>query len=233
MNQLKKFVRLTLAFAAISATVFCSPAVAEVFSLKDLIGTDLAPPSIPFIDSGDKRFDKFEYTATGDMPSAVGVNVSTFTDLDGNFGITFQGAFIDLYDDGPSDALIRYRVTVLDPTKKISDAHIYGNPVAIGTALMSVTETFLSEEPNEHMAIHHVSPGGNVQRIDSAYFDGRYTTMHVQKDITAYAKAVGSAATLSFIDQTFSQVLVPEPSTVVILITGLAFLGCFVRRNRH
>ena len=44
---------------------------------------------------GDKTFGGFTYTITGDMPAASLVNVIPITDNAGNFGIRFQGAFID------------------------------------------------------------------------------------------------------------------------------------------
>ena len=220
--------KLALAFAATLAIAFCSPAVAETFSLKDLDGTDLS------ITSGDKLFDQFQYTATGDMPPAEGVNVSTFTDQDDNHGIRFTGAFLDHYTStGGSDATICFRVMALDPNKLISDAHLVGNTSAIGDASIQVFETFLYIEPDKDMSIHSVSPGGINQRVDSVYFDGHYRSLLVEKDIIALVLSEGSLASISVIDQTFSQVLIPEPSTVVILITGLALLGCFVRRNRR
>ena len=55
---------------------------------------------------GDKTMSEFVYSATGDMPSASDVRVLGFRDLDGNWGITFQGAFLDLPGGGNSDAAI-------------------------------------------------------------------------------------------------------------------------------
>ena len=219
--------RLTLVIAILFVFVFCSPVLADPVWMSDLIDID------GFIISGDKRFDQFEYSATGDMPPADGVNVIPYTDADGNDGITFQGGFVDLFGRGPSDVLIRYRVTALDPNKLISDAHLAGNPVMIGRGIIQVVETFLPTEPNKRMTIHVVSSGGvdrRVKRVTSVDFDGQYITLKVQKDILALAQGRGSAATLSFVHQTFSQVLVPEPSSVVILLSGLALLGCCVRR---
>lgn len=215
-----------LLFAGLLAVVFCAPLSAEVLNMRDLVDNDL------YIDWGDKRFSDFQYAATGDMPPAESVNVITFTDHDGNYGITIQGGFIDLFGGGSSDALIRYKVTVLDPNMRISDVHIAGNPIVIGDGIIHVGETFVPEEPNEPISIYHIS-GGDAQRVDSTYFDGLYSVLHVQKNILAYAQTAGSAATLSFIDQSFSQVLIPEPSTYVSLVLGLAFAGMFFRRNRR
>ena len=222
---------LVFAIAATLAIVFCSPVMAETFSMKELIEGDLS------IVSGDKLFDQFEYTATGDMPSAEGVNVSTFPDdLDGNYGIEFLGDFSDKPGNGASIAVIRYQVEVLDPNKRISGAHIYGDPSVTGNGLVKVTETFLPEVDNKLMTIYHISPDGGFQLVDSADFTNPTdlnTTLHVQKSIRADAQTAGGDAAIIRISQTFSQVLVPEPSTAVILITGLALLGCFVRHNRR
>ena len=98
---------------------------------------------------GDKLFDNFSYTPTGDMPAPTGVNVTGINDIFGNIGIRFQGGFNDSpFTVGPSDALITYKVTVLDPNSVITDAHIFGNPAIVaGTGILSVVETF-SGQPN-------------------------------------------------------------------------------------
>ena len=220
--------KLALAFAAAFAIAFCSSAVAETLSLKDLIDTDLALS----IESGDKLFNQFEYTATGNMPSAEYVSVSAFTDANGNVGITFQGGFLDRSGNGESYAFINYWVTVQNPTKKISAAHISGFPSVhgAGSGTMEVTETFSPVVGT--VEIYHFSPSNAFQSDDSTGFTDPHITLHVQTTIHADAPD-GGAASMSFIDQTFSQVLIPEPSSVVILITGLALLGCCVRRNRR
>ena len=216
------------------AMVFCSSAMATPLSLKDLVGTDLS------IESGGLCFNNFEYSAIGDMPLAESVEVTPFSQ-DGNFGITFQsvqGDFGDSYlSIGASIATICYQVAVCDPNnsnKRISAAHISGAPFVSGAGLMQVVETFQSDDLDETISIYYISQGPLEQFDDSADFANSYETLYVQKHILAYAQTVGSEAKiLSVINQSFSQVLVPEPSTAVILITGLVLLGCFVRRNRH
>ncbi len=214
-----------LVHATLLTVVFSAPAFAETISLSELID------GCGYIDSGNMRFDMFEYYETGDMPSADAVNVITFTDAFSNFGITFQGGFGDTYGDGASDALIRFQVTSLDPNHLISDAHLAGNPIAIGNAVMLVTETFLPTEPDKAMAIYHINPGDGSQRVDSVHFDGRYRSLFVQKDIYALAQSEGSAAAISLIDQSYSRV--PEPSAVVVLLSGLALLGCYAPVHRR
>jgi hypothetical protein len=72
---------------------------------------DLINGQVQGIVVGDKIFTGFSYSHLGDMPSSSGVNVLGFQDLNGNWGISLHGTFIDLPgDDTPSDALIRFMV---------------------------------------------------------------------------------------------------------------------------
>src|SRR4051794_29992871 len=68
-------------------------------SAATIIGTPVALSTLLVpngnIAAGDKTFTNFTYNQTGDMPPAALVNVIPITDTAGNFGIRFQGAFID------------------------------------------------------------------------------------------------------------------------------------------
>src|ERR1700704_2353119 len=64
---------------------------------------------------GDKTMSGFVYSPIGDMPAASDVNVLGFKDPDGNWGLSFHGAFLDLPGGGVSDAMIRFVVNI-DPT---------------------------------------------------------------------------------------------------------------------
>lgn len=187
------------------------------------------------ITAGDKTFTNFTYNFTGDMPPAVSVNVIPITDDAGNFGIRFQGAFIDTAGlAGGSDALITYTVTAA-LGRLISDAHIEGNPTRLGTlGSMSVTETFLplNQVPPYRMSIYDDQNLG-VKLVDSTVFTP-IQSLNVQKDILGLAKLNPNnpegpqTVTLSFVDQTFSQI--PEPTTVMLLLGGVMGIG-FVRRR--
>jgi len=171
---------------------------------------------------GDKLFSDFSYSRTGDMPLSSGVNVDCIT-VAGNLGLEFQGGFGDAPGGGTSDALIKYTVTVTDPRFVITDAHIQGNAKVLhGTGIMSVVDTFTPDAP-DIMSIFDIVPGSTTN-VDSTIFATGHTTLHVQKDIFGFATGETSFATLSFIDQTYSQTTtVPEPSTVVLL--GIGLLG--------
>lgn len=238
-------------FVVLLLLIAASPAAASTITLDDpvVLGTLLSGGSIT---AGDKLFDQFSYSSTGDMPGAYGVNVIPIMDDAGNFGLRFQGGFVDLYGDGPSDALISYRVTATDPMYLISDVHLYGNPAVFGrehhkkdckkdykkskcdrcgeSGVAGVVETFLTDDPFTKLVIFDLDPGPK-QLVDWSLLTSPLRTLHVQKDILAFATSKGSVATQSFVDQTFSQVAVPEPSWISMLLVGLAAAWQLRRRS--
>lgn len=189
---------------------------------------------------GDKTFTNFSYSPTGDMPPAISVNVIPITDDAGNFGIRFQGAFIDTTGvPGGSDALIDYHVTA-DSSHRISDAHLQGNPARLGTlGSMSVTETFLPLGANGQntMTIYDDQNFATPKLVDNTVFATPVQSLSVQKDILALAKVdpnsptAPQTVTLSFVDQTFSQITVPEPATAVLMFAGVIGFGLLRRRD--
>ena len=178
---------------------------------------------------GDKKFDQFEYLATGDMPPAHMVNVEEITDGDGNLGIRFQGGFIDTaLSDGASDALIGFRVSVLDDDFAIIGAHLRANPAVIGgPGVASVVESF-SGLPNM-LQVYDIVPGQH-RHHDWTTFQHPLRELHVRKDIEALA-FFGTAGVISYIDQTFEQVQMPEPSSLSLLGVSLLGLGAIRRRR--
>jgi hypothetical protein len=183
---------------------------------------------------GDKIFSNFSYLSTGDMPSAAGVNVAAILDSSNNFGIEFQGAFVDLPSSpGGSDAKIEYHVAVADPTKfLISDAHLAGNPVLLGTAgSISVTETFLPLGPGgEHTMKIFADESAGSKLTDLTNFTPAVAGLDVQKDILVIATPASQTVTMSFVDQSFSQIKVPESSTILLSLIGIVGLGIFMRQ---
>jgi hypothetical protein len=198
-------------------------------------------PAVPLSDlldgqavvSGDKRFDQFGYSATGEMPEPGLVNVVPIQDEAGYYGIQFQGLFMDLFSSqGGSDALISYRVTATEPLALISDAHLFGNPELVGdVGSISVTETFTFDDSGENqMSIFDDETDG--KRLRDWTFFPPTKVIHVRKDIGAIAGSNGSV-TLSFVDQTFSQILIPEPSSAILMLIGSLSLTAIQLKRRR
>ncbi|MFI4861872.1 MAG: PEP-CTERM sorting domain-containing protein [Phycisphaerales bacterium JB063] len=218
MNHLK-----IAATTAIAACLSGAATADHISVLADLIANDGT------IQVGDKLFSNFDYAATGDMPDADNINVIEYTDSDGNFGIRFQAGFFDLPGGGSSDALITFDVTVLDPNRMISGAHLAGNPDVLGgnggSSFGGITETFLTGNTSDSLSIFATQDSAVL--ADWVFFDTPTSTLSVQKNITLFADDDAVATTLSFVDQTFTQI--PEPGSLALIgLGGLALL----RRRR-
>ena len=173
------------------------------------------------IESGDKVFSDFTYTPTGDMPpSAASIVVQDIQDAAGDYGVRFVGGFLDQPGGGSSDALITFNVSVAPGSSmEINGAKLAANPaVFAGTGLASVTETFVPEVVDDKLVVYDFG-GGDDLLLATTTFNQTFQTLPVQKDIIMHATSESGAVTMSFIDQTFSQV--PEPSSLILLLLGL------------
>jgi hypothetical protein len=240
--MIRQLGRILAALGVLLLMTGFSPWIASC-AAATIIGTPVALSTLVVpggsIVVGDKTFTKFTYSITGDMPPAPLVNVIPITDNAGNFGIRFQGAFIDTTGAaGGSDALITYDVTA-GANHLISDAHLEGNPSRLGPlGSMSVTETFLPLGANGQFTMkiyddQNVTP---PKLIDNTVFPIPVKTLSVQKDILGLAKVspqspdLPQTVTLSFVDQSFSQITIPEPTTLGLLFAGT--LGFALMRRR-
>lgn len=216
-----------LASAIQAATILTTPAPV-------LLSTLVNDPNASYT-VGDKKFTGFSYLATGDMPPAAGVNVAAILDDAGNYGIRFQGAFVDLPSSaGGSDALINYMVEATDPLKLISDAHLAGNPTLLGTqGSISVVETFLPLGQNGEYTMRIFDDESVGQKLtDQTVFAAPVKKLSVQKDILVIATPQSQTVTMSFVDQSFSQITIPEATTLSLAVIGLVSAAGTVRRKR-
>lgn len=168
--------------------------------------------------------------------------MTAIIDSDDNFGIRFQGSFSDLPGDlVASDASLSFSVHVVGDNNlnRISDAHLKSavfldesTPGSFG----SVDESFLGNVPQIPQTLHVFNSTlgqGGKKSEDGVIFDNTYEWLHVQKDIYAFAaEGANAPVRMTIIDQTFSQVEIPEPSsaTILMMLGSVAVMG-FSRRS--
>ncbi|MEX2168693.1 MAG: PEP-CTERM sorting domain-containing protein [Pirellulales bacterium] len=223
---------------AFAAFINLTPAGPGPDTDGSVVLADLISGEVEGITVGDKHFDNFSYFSTVDMPIAANVNVIGIIDADGNYGLRFQGGFKDLFDPGgeSSDSLIGFDVSVANPqTHLISDVHLFGNPSLSGSgslnAFAEVVETISGAFGDAQLRIQNDLNGLiNAAWIDPLPFP--VATLHVIKDIQLFSTD-GVRATISFVDQTFSQVVIPEPSSMALLCVVFVAIGWVGTRSRR
>jgi hypothetical protein len=177
---------------------------------------------------GNLTFSNFSYHPNNLAPLPANVTVSGFTDVLGNQGITFGGAWTPTGGINPTDFRLTYQVSTSDP-HGLTDVHMLANPTvtpdgATGAAI--ITETVSGVNPVAPslgtMQVYSINNGGGTTTLDHNVltFGSAYQSLLIQKDILLNNGT--GAASVSFIDQTFSPAI-PEPGSVVLM--GLGCLG--------
>lgn len=214
---MKQFHIYVSALAALLLSVNFGMADTVVHSDQSVLLSDLIGGGT--LSVGDKTFSDFTYSQVGDMPLATEVDVIPIIS-DGDFGIRFAGSFIDMVGGGVSDSLITF--TVEAPSALIQGARLSADLVAPVGGVATISETFLPQLPNTLMTI-----AADVN-LDASTSFAPVQKLLVQKDILLLAGA-DAPSTLSFVDQAFPQV--PEPSSAVLILMGLA--GCMMYRRQR
>lgn len=215
--------KLSGALVGVTLVSTLVPSARASWILSDLVTNQSA------VVIGDKTFSEFSYFGTGANPLASAITVDPLNS-GGLLGLRFTGDFHDNNtDDVPSDAVIKYTVTVNDPTMAISTVYIDG-PVNTGDhqGYIQVNETF---DGDNGVAIQLHSDGSQTL-FDFATLNVPQTTLHVSKDIMLWANPnPDGLAAVAYVDQTFGQVPivnVPEPASL-----GLLAVGALALMNRR
>jgi hypothetical protein len=205
---------------------------AEAISLADLIANNGT------ITVDDKIFSDFSLTVSGGTGvfgpvDATGINVLA-TSIDPTHQmLTFAGGFFaGLGAGGPAssvDYLIGYTVTTTNGLPLINDIELSFNGVVTSPiATANVTEqAFVS---GQLVGTVFVNTPSNLGTNSIVLSGGPFTSVNVQKDILLVAAPDGQVS-ISAINQTISQVAVPEPTSLLFLGLGLAGLGIWKRKS--
>ena len=114
---------------------------------------------------------------------------------------------------------------------RISDANLFLGGVGVGdNSYLTVDESF--QGVNQTLNTFATTLGGSLDEdlADEVIFDQLYTKLRVTKDILAFAGDTNLPARTTIIDQSFSQTIVPEPSSFVVF--AMFGLGVAAARRR-
>ena len=147
--------------------------------------------------------------------------------------LTFSGGFFAGFGAGggagDADYLIGYTVTTTNGLPLINDIELSFNGVLIDPlASASVTETALVN--GNFVGQVFVNTPSNQGTNQVILTGGPFTSVTIQKDIHLVA-AAGGRTEISAINQTISQVSVPEPMSLLLLGAGLGAIGIWKRRQ--
>lgn len=235
IKTIKNGILTSLALLFVGVGLVASPVGAVPVTLDTLIPGGS-------ITVGDKYFDNFDFyiaTAFGTPvfpTSAAGISVEGLF-IGGLPGLQFTGG-MHAGANTIIDFIIKYDVKVVGSNQLISDIHLGYNGGISGSGFSNVVEDVWD---SNGVNLAHASVSGNSTPPD--YSDPFGETgdvlilstpqkkVSVTKDVQLLAGQTGFA-TISLINQAVSQTQVPEPTTLILLGSGLTALGVFGRKGK-
>ena len=208
---------------AIALAVMCAPASEAQIILGPTISMANLTNNQTII-VGDKAFTDF--SISGDY-QANQVNVTPILE-GGNFGIRFSGA---LFSGGtPMDFNLGYQVSVTNSLNLISAANLlFNGQVTFGVGVAQVVEQVFTNN-NQLAGQMQVFASATTNQLSASLpITPPQPLLTLSKDVLISAE-LPAFATISTIDQTFTQV--PEPSALALAAAGFAGL-VLLRRRRH
>ena len=185
---------------------------------------------------GDKLFRDFTYLTTdstgltNSLLPASSIHLGPITGMVG-FGLQLSAPFFTA-QDVQKDFLLSYSVTISNAPMLITDVHMDYNGSYVGNGFSTVTESVfdaggIGGNLLGQIDVHNPPPALSTNLV----LNTPQSKLFIEKDIQLLSFSSSDIATISFIDQTFSQVAVPEPSSMMLVASGLAGLWLWRRRR--
>jgi hypothetical protein len=187
---------------------------------------------------GDKLFTMPANAFQSAFFNANQVFISPQTTSNPNVGVGFRltGAFNDAPGGGGTDFVLMYSVEIVPEFiaqgMRFTDATLRFNGAATGNGSFSRVDETVLDANNRMLGNHSVwAIGGGTTRLEDHFMSVRgFTKLNLVKDVQFFANGSNGTASASFVDQVFSQVVIPLPTTGAMGLAGLSLLA--VRRRR-
>jgi hypothetical protein len=184
---------------------------------------------------GDKLFGDFffSYTDTAgnvNPVSASDVRIIAITNSVG-FGLSFQQPLLTV-SNVFKDIVFRFSVQTLALNTFISDVHLSMTDSVVGYGSADIAESVFTGGfgVGQVGALSVFDPGNPSRREDVLVLSQPQLKLWLEKDVivSGNGSSVNDRASITVINQTFSQI--PEPSTSLLVLGSLVGL-CFFRRR--
>ena len=212
--------RIKTVVVAVAGLVLAA-ASSHAVLLSDLLQTGAT------LQQGDKIFGNFTWDGTGGPGSAAVITITGIGDgtVNNLYGIEIGGSLAQ-NGTGISDWQLGYSVTIAPGYNNlISDIHQYANLNGTAGSVVNISEDALNAPDGIVVASSHVGEGVNYSNFDPSdppaelndilVLGTPLDRVWIEKDILLQATGSNDFAGVTIIDQRFSQVAVPEPTTII------------------
>lgn len=227
-----------LAAVLVSAAGLASTAQAQLVDISQPNTTLSSVLGRQFI-VGDKLFTMPTNAFQSADFNASQVFISPLTTPNPNVGVGFRltGAFNDAPGGLGTDFVLQYTVEILPQFiaqgLRFTDANLRFNGSATGNGSFARVDETVMNANNNILGNHSVwAIGGGSTRLEDHFLSVLgLTKLKLVKDVQFFANGANGTAGASFVDQVFSQVVIPLPTTGALAAAGLGALA--IRRRRR